>query len=207
MEPEVMAQVWTSGLRQDSLSLLTGDDGLSVENCFAEVVDLVGEHRRRGLVHPLDRMQDFYFRFFLPYDLSKLERAVAAHGIQARSPLLDRALIAQVASLPPPVRFRGLRFKPILKQIMRGELPPPILHRTKRGFSVPLGRWMRGDMRDFVSDTLHSKTLGDLGLVRQASVDALLRDHLTGARDNRKELWTLVTFVLWAREHLFRGKP
>jgi asparagine synthase (glutamine-hydrolysing) len=143
---------------------------------------------------------------YLPLDiLTKVDRMSMAHSIEAREPLLDHTLVELAAQLPLDLRFDGQTTKYLLKKAVRGLLPDAIIDRPKRGFAVPLGRWFRGRLNGFVGDLLldpHSRTRAffDASYVRE-----LLRRHERG-RELDLHLWTMLSFELWCRRFLGRGR-
>jgi asparagine synthase (glutamine-hydrolysing) len=134
--------------------------------------------------------------------LSKMDRMTMAHGLEARSPLLDRALFEYVAGLPDQLKRRGRRGKLVLKAAASKLLPPAILARPKHGFGVPLGAWFRGQLRPLVEDTLLSGARLEQRL-RPGALANLWRQHLSGQADRGHQLWTLLTLELWLRKHRF----
>jgi asparagine synthase (glutamine-hydrolysing) len=143
------------------------------------------------------------FRTYLPDDLlPKMDRMTMAHGLEARSPFLDRALVEYVATLPDEFKRRGARGKIILKDIAAELLPASILRRPKQGFGVPLGAWFRGDLRPMVEDTLMSSPRLARWL-RLERVRAIGHEHFEARADRGHQLWTLLTLELWLRKHRF----
>ena len=118
-------------------------------------------------------------------------------SLEARVPLLNADLVDQVARLPLDLKLRGLRSKYLLKRALRGVLPDEILDRPKKGFGIPVAKWFRGPLRELLLDTLHRDRIERDGLLRWTAVERLLRDHLDGRADRRKELWTLFVFQRW----------
>jgi asparagine synthase (glutamine-hydrolysing) len=141
---------------------------------------------------------DFYARFYLPEDVNtKVDRAAGAVGLEVRAPFLDTAVVEFACRLPVQLRQRRLAAKVILKQAMRGRLPDAILRRHKQGFGVPVARWMREELAPMLRDELAPDKLRREGLFQPDQVQRLIDDHLTGRRDRRKALWTLLTFERW----------
>jgi asparagine synthase (glutamine-hydrolysing) len=145
------------------------------------------------------RLLEHNFRTYLPYDLLvKADRATMAHGLEARSPFLDTALVEYAATLPPSYLRRGRDTKVILKHAFRDLLPPQIQRRGKMGFGVPLGTWFRQDLRNY----LHDHLTGGARLydyLDRASVTQLLGEHERCARDHGQKLWALLTLEIWLR--------
>jgi asparagine synthase (glutamine-hydrolysing) len=84
-------------------------------------------------------------------------------------------------------------------------LPPAVLRHRKQGFMVPLGRWLRDDLRPLVDDLLDPGHVRARGLFRVEEVARLRAEHETGRRSHADRLWTLMMAELWLREYLDRG--
>jgi asparagine synthase (glutamine-hydrolysing) len=151
----------------------------------------------------LSRLLYLNARTYLLDDLlPKMDRMTMAHGLEARSPLLDRALMEYVAGLPDDLKRRGGRGKVVLKRAVRDLLPPEIVARRKHGFGVPLGDWFRGELRPMVEQTLLDRPRL-AGRLRADAVRALFEEHVSGRADHGHQLWTLLTLELWFRKHNF----
>lgn len=151
----------------------------------------------------LSRLLHLNARTYLLDDLlPKMDRMTMAHGLEARSPLLDRALFEFAASLPDNLKRRGRLGKVVLRKALAPWIPKAILNRPKRGFGVPLGRWFRTDLRTLVSDTLLDRPRF-AGAIPPASVRRLVDQHQTAERDAGHQLWVLLTLELWLRRHGF----
>jgi asparagine synthase (glutamine-hydrolysing) len=156
--------------------------------------------RTDGLT-PLSRVLDVNFRTYLPGDLLvKTDRCSMAHGLEARSPFLDTALVEYAASLPDDLKLRRGVTKYVLKRAVADLLPADIVHRSKRGFGVPLGAWFRGALRDYVNDLLVAPGARAHTYVDAAYVRRLVADHQAGRHDYGHKLWSLVTFEAWLRK-------
>ncbi|PYV15699.1 MAG: asparagine synthetase B, partial [Acidobacteria bacterium] len=150
----------------------------------------------------LSSMQYQDLKRYLPMDiLVKVDRMSMAHSLEVRPPLLDHKLVEFAATIPPELMLRGGTRKYIFKRAMRGILPDAIIDRPKRGFAIPLGRWFRGKLADFLRDLLLSDTSRRRGIFRPAYIEHLLGLHKKG-RDLDFQLWTLISFEMWCRVYL-----
>ena len=80
---------------------------------------------------------------------------------------------------------------------LEGILPAPILKRGKKGFNIPMAKWLRGELRDLTTDMLSPERLKRQGLFNPAFVETLVRQHMGMQNDHRKLLWTLISFQFW----------
>ncbi len=138
------------------------------------------------------------FATYLPEDLLvKADRATMAYGLEGRSPFLDQRLMEYVAGLPDDFKLRWGTTKYILKKTFADLLPAEILHRSKRGFGVPLGVWFRGELREYVQDLLLVPTARSRDYLEPTYVATLVSEHLQGVRDHGSRLWALLAFEVW----------
>jgi asparagine synthase (glutamine-hydrolysing) len=149
----------------------------------------------------LSRLLYLNARTYLLDDLlPKMDRMSMAHGLETRSPMLDRALIEYVAGLPDRLKRRGGRGKIVLKKAVSDLLPPGIVARRKHGFGVPLGEWFRGELKGRAEALLLDRPRLARWL-RPEAVGRLFAEHLSGRGDRGHQLWTLLTLELWLRKH------
>jgi asparagine synthase (glutamine-hydrolysing) len=152
-----------------------------------------------------DVIMDYYCRFYLTGDINvKVDRATAAVGLEARAPFLDTDVVNFACRLPPSLRMRGTVTKRILKTAMRGQLPDEILDRPKQGFGVPVARWMKEDLLPLLREELHPDKIKREGFFDNADISRIVDEHVSGRRDHRKQLWTLLVFEQWLRNY---GSP
>ena len=106
----------------------------------------------------LDVILDADVNLYLPDDLLvKIDRATMSHSLEGRSPFLDHVLMEFVASLPVSFKQGWGQKKRLLKASLRGCVSNELLDRPKMGFSVPLGKWFREDLREMAHDIILSK--------------------------------------------------
>jgi asparagine synthase (glutamine-hydrolysing) len=131
--------------------------------------------------------------------LVKTDRMSMAHGLEVRCPFLDTALVEWAASLPDNMKIRRGTLKYILRYAYRDIVPQPILDRAKMGFGVPLGFWMRKDLREYSHDLLLGPSARIGSFVERQSIENLLREHEAQLRDNGQRIWCLLTLEVWLR--------
>jgi asparagine synthase (glutamine-hydrolysing) len=134
---------------------------------------------------------------YLPDDiLSKLDTATMAHGVEARSPFLDRALMEYAASLPGRYKLNG-GSKRVLRAALRDVLPADVLAGPKRGFGVPLDAWFRGPLAGPAREVLLSRSARERGLFRPDAVEALIDGHVRNRVAAHEPLFTLWVLERW----------
>lgn len=135
---------------------------------------------------------------YLPDDLLvKVDIASMAHGLEARSPLLDHKLMEWAARIPSAQKIDGGVTKAILKSAMEPFLPNEILYRPKMGFGVPIDEWFKGELKEFAYDTLLSAQACQRGLITSTYVRTMLDEHCGGIRLHHTRLWALLMLELW----------
>ena len=135
--------------------------------------------------------------YLLDQVLVKVDRASMHYALETRAPLLDHRLVEFAFSLPYGMKYRRGTTKYILKQLMHGKLPQSIIDRKKKGFGIPLARWLTKELRPLCDELLSPNSMSKHSLFSQAYVDRLKGEHMDGKCDNRKELWNLMVFQLW----------
>jgi asparagine synthase (glutamine-hydrolysing) len=151
------------------------------------------------------QMMHFDADTYLPEDvLVKVDRMSMAHSIESRVPLLDNAVIDFAATLPAHFKLKNGRRKHILKELASTLLPADLVNRRKQGFSVPLGAWFRGNLRELFADTLLSTRSLSRGYFEAPFVRCLVDEHVSGRRDHTLRLWQLVVFERWHAHYLDR---
>ena len=135
---------------------------------------------------------------YLPDDLLvKMDIASMAHSLEARSPFLDHELVEFCATLPANLKVRGGQTKYLLKKIGERFLPEDILYRPKQGFSLPVSKWLRGSMKDFVKDMLIDNAKGVTIYFNPKTIRKIFEAHLSGREEHGYRLWCLLNFEMW----------
>lgn len=189
-DPEGLAQLLTQEVRA---ALVGYDPYAPARAIWAET---------RGL----DRLARFLAidqRTYLPDDiLFKVDRASMMASLETRAPLLDHRLVAYANGLPSGLKLHGFTTKHLLKRVAGTYLPDAILNRPKKGFGIPVAKWLRGELRETMTELLAPERLRAAGLFEPVAVERLIKEHLDGVRDHRKSLWTLLMFEWWRERHL-----
>ncbi len=135
---------------------------------------------------------------YLPNDLlAKVDIASMANSLECRSPFLDHPLMEFAASLPPELKIKGLVKKYVLKKAVSKLIPKENICRKKMGFGVPIGRWLRGELKPLLRETLLSSVSLQREYFKPGVVANLVEDHIRGVKDYSSQLWALLMLELW----------
>ncbi len=135
--------------------------------------------------------------FYLPYDiLTKVDRATMAVSLEGRAPLLDSRIFEYVWSLPEHYKIRDGQGKWLLRQVLKQHVPEELYNRPKQGFTIPVGEWLRNDLREWAEDLLSEEKLTENGLNTNA-IRKLWNNHLKGQGGHSVFLWTILTYQAW----------
>jgi asparagine synthase (glutamine-hydrolysing) len=176
------------------------------ESTAGEGLDILHRLLASGrALHPVDAAMRTDVSLYLPDDLLvKVDIATMAHGLEARSPLLDHTLMEFVARLPVSVKMRRLQKKYLLRKACRDLVTPEIMSRPKMGFGVPLDRWFRHELGDYARDVLLSRNSRVRDYMKLDAVTRLFNEHQKGLAAHGHRLWALLMLELWHRECLNR---
>lgn len=134
----------------------------------------------------------------LPHDLMiKNDRMTMAHSIEARVPFTDTVLFQMLASVPDSIKMPGMSKKYLLREAMKGILPPAILSKKKVGLEMPYSSWFRTSMKDFAYDSIFSSRVCSCGLLNRTGIQTLWNDHQAMRTDNGRALWGILNYALW----------
>jgi len=145
-------------------------------------------------------------RMFLPgLNLAYTDRASMAASVEVRVPFVDPVVAAAAFSIAGPEKIRRRQGKVALKEAAESWLPREIVHRPKASFSAPLRAWVRGELREVISDVLVRGELTGSGMIRRDALMQLIEDEQAGREDRSKQIWQLLTLELWYRNAQAQG--
>lgn len=170
------------------------------------MMDFIGE--LPPSVESLERMLALEQRFFLAdHNLTYTDKMSMAVGVEVRVPLLDLDLVDFAARIPGTTKQRGRTGKWVFKRAMEPYLPHDVIYRPKSGFTAPLRRWIRSDLRPMVADLLGPDSVRRRGLFRPEAVGALVRANEEGRVDANHTILSLLCIEVWCRAFLDRKSP
>jgi asparagine synthase (glutamine-hydrolysing) len=128
-----------------------------------------------------------------------MDIATMANFLEARVPFLDHKFMELVARIPPQFKLRGIQSKFILKKAFADFLPNPILKRKKMGFGVPVSRWFRNELKEYIYEILLDSRTLNRGYFEREGVEQLLNDHIELRYDHSAKIWALLFLEIWFR--------
>jgi asparagine synthase (glutamine-hydrolysing) len=141
---------------------------------------------------------------YLPDDiLAKVDRASMAVGLEARVPLIDHRVVEFSWQLPLSMKVHQGKGKRILREVLKRYVPEHLFERPKMGFGVPIGDWIKGDLRDWAESLLSKEALESSGLIESAPILEKWGEHLSGKQNWQYALWPVLMFQSWVSKPHF----
>ena len=195
---EIRFFIWMGSFTEGEKKELLSNDlraALSHDNTYEDIFAYV---RESGLNKDLERILYLSMKLYLQDDiLVKVDRAAMANALEVRCPLLDQEFVEFVCRLPMRYKLHGLKTKYLLKKAAAGILPDQIINRKKKGFGIPISKWLTDELKSYMLDYLGEERIRRQGFFNYPYVKRLIDDHLEKRNDNRKLLWTLLIFQIW----------
>ena len=134
--------------------------------------------------------------------LLKTDYSTMSFGLEARAPLLDHHLATVANRLPDRLKATAAQTKVALRQIAARLLPKELVERPKRGFGVPMKRWLQNELSGWTREILldSSATTGEF--FQRRTIERTIDEHLLGRHNHTGRLYTLLVFELWFRHHI-----
>ena len=169
-------------------------------DCYEDIHRYV---RESGLTKELERILYLTMKLYLQdNNLVTVDRASMASGLEVRSPLLDKDVVEFMCRLPMKYKLNGLKTKYLLKRAAKGLLPRRIIHRQKRGFGIPLAKWLTVELKELMLDYLSEERICRQGIFHYPYVKRLIDEQLAKVNDHREPLWTLLVFQSWYEKYV-----
>ena len=138
---------------------------------------------------------------YLPDDiLVKLDRAAMGVSLETRLPMLDHRVVEFAWSLPLEMKIQSGTGKKILRRVLDRYIPRHLIDRPKSGFSVPIGSWLRGPLKDWAYELLNPYKMRHQGFFNPKPIQKAWQEHCKGARNNAGGLWNILMFQAWLEE-------
>ncbi|MBT8315752.1 MAG: asparagine synthase (glutamine-hydrolyzing) [Maribacter sp.] len=154
--------------------------------------------------HFLQRAADFHIKLWLENDSNtKVDRASMAYSVEVRSPFMDYRIVEFARALPISYRFTKRRKKKILRDILNEYIPEAVFDQPKSGFSIPLGEWLRTDLKEEFQKTISEDFLYRVPNLDVSKFKHQFTEHMQGRADHATNIWKLYILAKWYKEFGF----
>lgn len=152
----------------------------------------------------LQKAADLNIKLWLENDSNvKVDRASMAYSVEVRSPFLDYRVVEFARTLPMHFRYEKGRQKKILRDLLNEYIPEEVFNQPKRGFAVPIGNWMRNELRDEFMTALNDDFLNSVPNLNVQKFKVLLDEHMSGKAKHTPNIWKLFVLSKWYDEFGF----
>jgi len=150
---------------------------------------------------PIRQMAQADALTYLPDDiLTKVDRASMSASLETRLPLLDHRVVEFAATLPTSYKVQNGKGKHLLRRLLEKHIPKPLFERPKKGFGVPMDKWLREDLRDWCEAMLDIQQIEDEGYLNATAVNTMWTEFLEGRPHWQHHLWDVLMFQAWLKE-------
>lgn len=147
---------------------------------------------------PAERQAFYDLRYYLKDDLlTKVDRASMKYSLETRVPILDHRIVEFALNVSPSLKMKGGEMKHLLKQVLYRHVPKEIFDRPKKGFSIPLVRWLKTDLAYLIDTYLTEEKILEAGLVNWSVVEGLKSGFRSGQDHLYNRLWLLIILHQW----------
>src|SRR5690606_32578662 len=146
----------------------------------------------------IQKAADLNIKLWLENDSNvKVDRASMAYSVEVRSPFLDYRVIEYARTLPMDFRYQKGRQKRILRDILNDYIPEEVFNQPKKGFAVPIGEWMRKELKDEILTTLNDNMLLRIPNFNISKFKVLLEEHMNEKADHTSNIWKVYVLCKW----------
>ena len=171
------------------------------DSCLDQVKNDFEYMNRSGLTG-LQKIMNLDFDNILAGDLLvKMDIATMAHSLEGRSPLLCKGLLEYVPAINDSYKIKGTQTKYILRKLAEKYLPSELINQPKRGFEIPLKKWVDGELKELISSYIFSSHAYSKNFVAPGFIQDLWNRKLkTGDEKRAKMIWTMFALEVWYRK-------
>jgi len=134
--------------------------------------------------------------------LAKVDRMSMANSMEVRVPYLDRSMIEKSLNYSPSFVGGSFNLKGILKRFMESFYPPALIAEKKQGFSVPIGDWLRSELKDDLIRVIFETSFYGEQYINVTALRSYVNDFLNNIHDEAWGVWHIYAWQKWALNHL-----
>tara|TARA_B100001057_G_scaffold457960_1_gene506729 strand:- start:270 stop:1703 length:1434 start_codon:yes stop_codon:yes gene_type:complete len=149
----------------------------------------------------LDMMMAIDYKLFLNDGvLTKTDRATMSVSLEGREPLLDHRIIEYMATIPSNLKYKKNNGKHLLRQILYKYIPKELIDKPKSGFSVPLEKWLRDELRPLVDSYICKEKLDHK--IFDVNEIIIMKNRFLRGEDIGNQIWLILIYQLWKEKWL-----
>ena len=139
---------------------------------------------------------------YLPDDiLCKVDRAAMSISLETRVPFLDPDVISVASRMPIKFNISKRKGKLPLRNILKKYVPQNLTERSKSGFAIPIGEWLRGPLKEWAEDLIRKDFIEEQGFLNYEPIKTVWDEHLSGKHDWTPKIWGVLMFQAWYKEY------
>jgi len=173
-------------------------------NLYLDLVrQWVGQHQAGFEEDAINLMLYLDVKGLLPGDmLTKVDRMSMVNSLEVRVPFLDYTVVEYIFTLSGATKLSAKGGKRILLETFRDLLPPALHRRPKWGFEMPIGTWLKKELRFLIDEYLQKDLIKKQDFFNYETVEELVGAHMSGRQDTSWQLWNLIVFQHWYRTYM-----
>lgn len=186
---------------EEKRMLYSGDffNHLTKMNYLEEPYEIFKKYFYASTSHSyLERAMFFDTKVWLPNSvLHRVDMASMHNSLEVRVPFLDDELVEFAFRLPLDKKINNMRGKYLLRKAFNDELPKMILNRPKYGFSVPINKWLRYELKKTCLELISNIPRDLEEFLNRNYLLSIFKEHIEGHQDYGRKLWNIIVFILW----------
>ena len=177
-----------------------------VQNEITIISDLTVENQNATTaprhLTSMEQQALFDIQYYLPDDLlTKVDRASMNYALETRVPYLDHRVIELAINIAPELKYHDNTSKYILKEILYKYLPKEFFDRPKQGFSIPLSKWLKNELKYLIEDYLNPELIKKIDIVKYEEVEKIIKAYLAGKDYLFNRIWLLIVLHKWIKDN------
>ncbi|MBI5393402.1 asparagine synthase (glutamine-hydrolyzing) [Candidatus Woesearchaeota archaeon] len=178
-------------------------DQINNYNCYEYIDFLTKKSTARN---KFDLFMYLDVKTYLPMLLLLEDKMDMANSLEGRVPIIDHTIVEFAAGIPIKLKMKDMTPKYIIRKAMEKELPQKVLDHKKQGFPVPLDKWFRGSLKNYIYKILLEDRTINRGYFNKRYIRKILDQNSSGLKNRKQEIWCLLTLELWHRLYIDEDK-
>lgn len=129
--------------------------------------------------------------------LVKVDRTSMLSSLECRAPFLNKEIWNFTNQIPENYLINGWDKKHILKEAFKAYFPKDFLNKSKKGFGVPVGDWLKADLKEELTTYINKKFIESQAIFDYDMISKIVNNHIQGKIDNTFRVWTFYCFQKW----------